>query len=170
MIEIFLAEPDRKYKRSFENYVLSYKAAGEEYYYNKYKAAFEDFEGYLKVLKNYSKGVALEKDEVATSNFWLINEDEVVGVARLRHQEVEFAGHIGYDISPKYRNRGFGTFILKLVLEKCKGFDIEEAIVTCNINNGASRKIIEKNAGILLDTIFDKEENEWLYKYKISLG
>lgn len=169
MSEVFLAEPDMKYKSSFEGYVLSYKNNGEEYYYNKYEAALEDFEGYLKVLKNYSKGINLKDDDVNTSTFWLINRDEVVGVTRLRHEEVEFAGHIGYDISPKYRNKGFGTLILKLVLEKCNEFNIEEAIVICNINNGASRNIIEKNRGILLDTIFDKEENEWLYKYKISL-
>lgn len=169
MDEIFLTEPNKKYKSTFENYVFSYKGDGEEYYFNKYKAALENFEGYLKVLKNYSQGIALEDDEVATSTFWLINRDEVVGITRLRHKEVEFDGHIGYDISPKFRNKGFGTLILKLVIEKCKDLELKEVIITCHINNEASRKIIEKNDGILLDTIFDKEENEWLYKYKITI-
>ena len=41
-------------------------------------------------------------------------------------------------------------------------------MVTCNIDNEFSRKIIEKNNGKLLGTIFDEEENENLYKYSIS--
>ncbi len=43
-------------------------------------------------------------------------------------------------------------------------------MVTCNIDNIASRKIIEKNNGKLMETIFDEEENEDLYKYSITLA
>jgi predicted acetyltransferase len=39
--------------------------------------------------------------------------------------------------------------------------------VTCNIDNIFSKKIIERNNGKLLGTIFDEEENENLYKYSI---
>lgn len=38
-----------------------------------------------------------------------------------------------------------------------------------NIDNIASKKIIEKNNGKLLGTIFDEEENEHLYRYVITL-
>jgi predicted acetyltransferase len=46
---------------------------------------------------------------------------------------------------------------------------LEEVILTCNIDNIASKKIIEKNNGKLLGTIFDEEENEYLYKFSIIL-
>jgi predicted acetyltransferase len=88
---------------------------------------------------------------------------------RIRHQEVECAGHIGYDIAPDCRNRGYGFQILKLALQRAIKIGLEEVILTCNIDNAASKKIIEKNNGKLLGTIFDEEENEWLYKYCITL-
>lgn len=169
MKDLFLVKPNKKYQKSFENYALAYRKINDEHYFNKYKKALENFSDYLNDLNNYSKGNNLPQGEVITSTFWLIDKEEVVGVVRIRHQEVECAGHIGYDISPNCRNRGYGYKILKLALEKSVEIGMEEVILTCNIENIASKKIIEKNNGKLLGTIFDEEENEYLYKYSIAL-
>jgi predicted acetyltransferase len=165
--DLFLVEPNKKYQMSFKNYALTYRKINDEHYFSKYKKALENFQDYLNDLHNYSKRNDLLKEEVLTSTFWLIDKKEVVGVVRIRHQEVECAGHIGYDISPDYRNRGYGLQILKLALEKAMKIGIEEVILTCNVDNIASKKIIEKNNGKLLGTIFDEEENENLYKYSV---
>ncbi|MFL0249644.1 GNAT family N-acetyltransferase [Clostridium neuense] len=170
MVDLFLAKPDIKYKKSFEYYVVAYKEAGETEYFNMYKQALENFDGYLKYLNNWLKGIDLKDGFVKTSTFWLIDNNEVVGVTRVRHEEVECAGHIGYDIAPVYRKRGYGTEILKLALKEAEKIGIKDAIVTCNLENTASRKIIEKNKGELLGTVFDEEENENLYKYLIRVG
>ncbi len=164
----FLAEPCREYKNSFENYVLAYKRAKDNYYYDKYKKALEDFDEYLEELDNYSKGTGRTLEDVATTTLWLIEDNEVVGVVRIRHWEVECAGHIGYDISPEYRNRGYGTRILKLALRRAAKLGIDNAIVNCRIDNTASKKIIESNNGILLGIIYDETEKEYLYKYSIQ--
>jgi len=169
MEDLFLVVPNKKYQKSFENYALAYRKIDDEHYFNKYKKALENFQDYLNDLHNYSKGNGLAQGEVITSTFWLIDKKEVVGVVRVRHQEVECAGHIGYDISPEYRNRGYGFQILKLALEESAKLGIKAVILTCNIENTASRKIIEKNNGKLLGTIFDEEENEYMYKYSITL-
>ncbi|BCZ47216.1 acetyltransferase [Clostridium gelidum] len=170
MKDLFLVEPNKQYQKSFENYALTYRKINDEHYFNKYKKALENFQDYLNNLQNYSKGNELPQGEVVTSTFWLIDKKEVVGVVRIRHQEVECAGHIGYDISPDYRNRGYGFQILKLALGKAINIGIEEVILTCNIDNTASKKIIEKNNGKLLGTIFDEEDNEYLYKYSITVA
>jgi predicted acetyltransferase len=169
MKDLFLIEPDEKYQKSFESYALAYKIINDEHYFNKYKKALDNFQDYLNGLRNHSKGNNLPQGKVMTSTFWLIDGKEVVGVVRIRHQEVEYAGHIGYDISPNCRNGGYGSHILKLALEKAVEIGMEEVILTCNIDNTASRKIIEKNNGKLLETVFNGEENEHLYKYSISL-
>lgn len=166
---LFLVEPNKEYEKSFENYVLAYRKINDEHYYNKYRKALESFQDYLNDLHNCSKGRKLSQGEIATSSLWLIDKKEVVGVVRIRHQEVECAGHIGYDISPDYRNRGYGFQILKLALEKTINIGIEEVILTCNINNAASKKIIEKNGGNFLGTVYDEEESETLYKYRITM-
>ncbi|CAK7085947.1 GNAT family N-acetyltransferase [Tissierella sp.] len=160
MKDLFLIEPNKEYQKSFENYVLAYRKINDEHYFNKYKRALENFQDYLK---------DLPQGEIITSTFWLIDKKQVVGVVRIRHQEIECAGHIGYDISPDCRNRGYGFQILKLALEKAMKIGIEEVILTCNIGNIASKKIIEKNKGKLLGIIFDEEENEYMYKFSITL-
>jgi predicted acetyltransferase len=169
MNDLFLVEPIKEYQKSFENYVLAYRKINDDCYLNLYIKGLENFDGYLNDLYNYSKGVDLPEGWVETSTFWLIDNNEVVGVVRIRHQEIECSGHIGYDISPCYRNKGFGTLILKLALERAVKIGIKEAIVTCNIDNIASKKIIEKNNGQLLGIIFDEEDNVDVYKYSISL-
>lgn len=169
MENLFLVEPSKKYQISFENYALAYKKINDEHYFNKYKEALESFQDYLNYLYNCFQGSGLPQGEVPISTFWLIDNKEVVGVVRIRHQEVDYAGHIGYDISPDYRNRGYGLQILKLALKKAIKIGIEEVILTCNIDNKASKKIIEKNNGKLLGTVFDEEENEYLYKFSIRL-
>lgn len=169
MKDIFLVEPNEKYQRSFKNYVLAYEKINDEHYFTKYKKALENFQDYLTDLHNYSIGTELLQGDVRTSTLWLIDKEEVVGVVRIRHEEVESAGHIGYDISPDHRNKGYGFQILKLALERAINIGIEEVILTCNIDNTASKKIIQKNNGKLLGTIFDEEENEYLYRYSITL-
>lgn len=168
MGNIFLTKPCSEYKKSFENYVLAYKKSKDMYYFNKYKRALENYDEYIKELHNYSKGIDISPGDVPYSTFWLIDNDEVVGVARVRHREIECAGHIGYDISPEYRNKGYGTTILKLALEIAAKMGIGNAIVNCSINNIPSRKIIEKNNGELLGIIFDEEDREYLYNYSIE--
>jgi predicted acetyltransferase len=168
MRDLILVEPNIIYQKSFENYALAYRKINDTHYFNKYRQAIVNFHDYLTVLHNFSEGNDLLPGEVQTSSFWLIAKNDVVGVVRIRRQEIESAGHIGYDISPEYRNRGYGYQILKLALEEAAKIGIEEVILTCNIENIASKKIIEKHNGQLLGTILDEEENEYLSKYSIS--
>ena len=169
MGNLLLVKPEIKYQSSFKKYCLIYKEINDEHYFNKYRKALENFQEYLEELDNFSKGKGLPQGRVSYSTFWLISENEVVGVVRIRHQEVESGGHIGYDISPVYRKKGYGFQILKLALKKALEIGLKEVIVTCSINNIASKKIIEKNSGKLLGTIYDEEEDEYLYKYSIIL-
>jgi predicted acetyltransferase len=165
--DLFLAEPGKEYQRSFQDYALAYKMTYDTHYFDKYKKALVNFDEYLHDLGNYRKGLDLHEVEVATSTFWLIDNNEVVGVVRVRHQEIEEAGHIGYDISPCHRNKGYGKEILRLALQKAAALGIKEAILTCRTDNTFSRKIIEKNSGRLLGTFFSQEDNTDMYKYCI---
>lgn len=140
------------------------------FYFDKYKKALDDFEGYLRELNNYSKGIDLPDGDVVVSTYWLIDNDDVVGVVRVRHHDVECDGHIGYDISPSHRNRGYGSHILRLALEKAREIGIEVVFITCCVDNISSKKIIEKNNGKLLEEIYDEDEDEWLYRYGICIA
>ena len=168
MKSLFLIEPNKKYEQSFQNYVLSYKNINDTFYFDIYKKALENFDEYITCIINFSKGIDLPKEWAPTSTFWLIDKNEVVGVLRIRHKEVPYVGHIGYDIDPNFRNKGYATEILRLGLKKANKLGITEAIVNCNIDNMASRRVIEKNNGKLIGIIFAEEQNEKLYSYSIT--
>lgn len=169
MMDVFLTEPDIRYEKSFRDYAKAYQKSGEVFYYDFYSKALDDFQAYVDKLIKNSKGIDVAEGWVPTSSFWLIHHEQIVGIVRVRHQEIAHAGHIGYDISPQYRRMGYGSTALRLALEKASALGLPEVILTCEVNNAASRNIIEKNNGKLLHTIFDEEENCHLYKYSITL-
>jgi len=78
-------------------------------------------------------------------------------------------GHIGFNIRPSERRRGYGTAILALTLEKAKELRLKRVLVTCDDNNVASAKIIEKNGGILEDKYWNDELEQPKRRYWIEL-
>ena len=60
---------------------------------------------------------------------------------------VTYGGHVGYSIRPGRRRRGYGQIILSLALRECIGMGLARLLVTCDSDNIASKKIIERNGG-----------------------
>ncbi|MRZ30101.1 GNAT family N-acetyltransferase [Paeniclostridium sordellii] len=160
-LKIELKSPNIIYKDSFLENIKDYKESGNTEYFNIYKKALDNFEQYVEILDNNSKGIDLPKGYVPCSTFWLVNGDnKVLGVIRIRHKSIPLNGHIGYDIAQKYRGRGYGTKILELALPIAKQLGIDKAILSCKSINIASEKVIKSNNGILFNTI---EENGKIY-------
>jgi predicted acetyltransferase len=78
-------------------------------------------------------------------------------------------GHIDYGIRPKERNKGFGTLILKLTLEKARQIGLKRVLLTCDDDNLASARVIEKNGGILQDKILNEGHKVPTRRYWIDL-
>ena len=76
---------------------------------------------------------------------------------------------IFYKILPQYRNKGYGTIMLNLALEKCKEFGFKTIRINCDDKNIASKKIIEKNGG-KMDINSYKTKNGTSSSYLITLN
>ncbi len=152
---LFLAEPSLTYKDSFIAGTRELQAEGLELSINLDKIS-KDFEAFLHSLKE-SKHVKTSSNRVPMSDFWLINGNEYVGRLSLRHELNEallvWGGHIGYQIRPSKRRRGYGKEILRLGLVKAKELGLSRVLVTCDEDNTGSRKIIEYNGGKLENII-----------------
>lgn len=123
----------------------------------------------------HESGVNLPPGYVPDTDYWLIeNGVEVVGRGNFRHALnpwlERMGGHIGYEIRPSRRRRGYGTAILRLMLDEARAFGLERALVTCHPENTGSKKIIERNGGVLQDTIWIDELNRPCSRYWISLS
>ncbi len=90
--------------------------------------------------------------QVPRTTWWLVDGGEYIGTAWMRHVDAEHlldvGGHIGYEIRPSKRGRGYGKLILKLALDKALAAGYESVVLLCNEDNPASQKVIEANGGV----------------------
>lgn len=93
---------------------------------------------------------------VPGTTLWWIDDREYLGRLTIRHRLtphlLEVGGHIGYDVRPSARRRGHATAMLAAALPEARGLGIDPALLTCDEDNVASRKVIEANGGVLEDT------------------
>lgn len=70
---------------------------------------------------------------------------------RLNEALLNYAGHIGYSIRPSERGKGYAKETLRQGLQVAKEKNIKKVLVTCSVNNPASRAVILANGGIFED-------------------
>lgn len=63
-------------------------------------------------------------------------------------------GHIGYGVVPWKRGRGYATQALALMLPLARDVGLPFVEITTNVDNTASRRVIEKNGGVLVERFY----------------
>lgn len=140
-------------KVNYEDVNEEYKAikaipATENGFENKYHNVTEDeFKNVvLPKLINNSNGVDIPEGRVAETYFFLWDDDKIVGLFKVRHYLNDFlrkgSGHLGFEILPEYRGKGFAKKGLMLAIEKCKEIVKEDEIyLGVHKDNQASLKV-----------------------------
>ena len=80
---------------------------------------------------------------------------------RLNNFLLEKGGHIGYSIRPSERGKGYAKETLRQGLQLAKAKNSKKALVTCSVNNLASRSVILANGG-LIEGVRDGVERYWI--------
>jgi predicted acetyltransferase len=97
--------------------------------------------------------------------------DQLVGRASIRHRLNEWlarwGGHIGYVVVPEHRRRGYATEILRQSLIVAHSLGIDDVLVTCDVSNIGSAKVIEACGGELESVIDGPEGAERKRRYWI---
>lgn len=164
-----LVELTAELKDKFLAMAEDYMAAGED----RYQLGLDDFAGFLKHLEMYATGESLSAESVRSNMFFLLAEDKLIGSGNLRHQLnaglAVMGGHIGYNVRPSERQKGYGSLILKLTLEKARDIGLKRVFLTCDTDNIASAKIIEKHGGRLENRIIYEKTGKLISQYWIEL-
>lgn len=116
----------------------------------------------------HSKGINLGENKVAETYYFLWNNDNIVGLFKIRHYLNDFLktgpGHIGYGILKEYRGKGYATYGLKLAIDICKNLIKEDEIyLSVHKNNPISLKVQQKNGAIIVG------ENDMEYFTRIKI-
>jgi predicted acetyltransferase len=167
--EATLIEPTEELKAEVLAMAEEYSSAGED----RYKSALEDFPAYIRGLVDGVRGIGLPPGRVPYSTFWLASGRRLIGHSSIRHHltpDLAYeGGHVGYDIRPSERRKGYGTLILRLTLEEVRRLGLNRALLTCDTDNVGSAKIIEKNGGRLQDQAVSKRSGKLISRYWIEL-
>ena len=118
-----------------------------------------------------SLGKGLPEGYVPDTFFFLWDHDEIVGLFKVRHYLNDFlrkrAGHIGYGILPRYRQKGYAKAGLKLAIEELKklpDFKEDEIYMSCLKENKASLKVQLANGAY----IHHEDDKEYYTRIKVK--
>ncbi|WP_232660762.1 GNAT family N-acetyltransferase [Pseudonocardia sp. TRM90224] len=93
----------------------------------------------------------LERESGVTYR-WIVEGDDVLGAAALRHRldgrAIE-VGQVGYGVRPSVRGRGLATWALGQVLVVATTLGLDLVLIVCAAENAASGRVIERNGGVL---------------------
>lgn len=157
---IRLVLPNAKYKRSYISAVREFQVeqnpAAGHYLELDIVELEKDFDAYVQLILSRAEGKNLPAGYVPATEYWIINENGIyVGRVDIRHRLNQHlqkeGGNIGHNVVKSQRGKGYGTQALKLGLEKAKELGLQNVLLTCDVGNVPSSKIIEKNGGILED-------------------
>jgi predicted acetyltransferase len=162
-----LVEPSAVWESAFLEMAAECSAFGD----TRYAAALNDFPGYLRKLEE-GRREAQPAGRVPGTEYWLEDAGKILACVRLRFrltaELVQEGGHVGYDVRPTMRRRGYGTHLLRLALPLLRDHGIYRVRITCDEDNIGSAKIIEKNGGVLSGRGVSPESGKTVRQYWIE--
>ena len=151
-----LVKPEKKYAESWWQALQEFEAEQVDGFWN-IPCRPKSPEEYIQRSEEHSRGKNVPEYWVPSETYWLIDNDIFVGHVNIRYTLNDIlkkeGGNIGYAIRPSERRKGYGAEILRRALPKAKEIGLPKVLITCDNTNIASAKIIEKNSGILHDTV-----------------
>ena len=117
-------------------------------------------------LPEYTAGLAdrastVLPGRVPESVFWGVVDGEYVGRVSLRHflnpHLEQWGGHIGYEVHPTSRGRGYGHALLTGVLPHTRALGLKRTLLHCDDTNLASARIIERAGGVFAGSTLNLE-------------
>lgn len=108
----------------------------------------EAFPVYVDRVNSWRQGV---EGFVPNSYLVAVDGEKIVGRVSIRYELNDFlkkyGGHVGYGVIPGERRKGYATEILRQSVEICSGLGLAKIMISCDFDNEASRRVIEKNRG-----------------------
>lgn len=152
---VTLVKPSERYLASYMEAYEEYEKYGVTTYHFDNAREYDIFEKY----ENYRKGRNLKPNRVPADYYWLVDKDReyFIGEISIRHSLSDalraYGGNIGYGVRYREWGKGYGTQMLKFALERAKDLGLDRILVTCDDDNPASARVIEKNGLKMEDKI-----------------
>ena len=127
---------------------------------------------YVQTLKDRRCGINVVDGWVPSTFLFAVVGEQVVGRVSIRHELNEHlstvGGHIGFGVLPQFRRRGYATEIFRQALVIARSLGIDRVLVTCDDDNVASAKTIDRCGGVFETTVFNDHEGVTKRRYWID--
>ncbi|WP_406172538.1 GNAT family N-acetyltransferase [Streptomyces sp. NBC_00996] len=89
---------------------------------------------------------------VPSTLFWYVSGEHYIGTLvvrqRLTPEPAEAGGHVGYHVVRPWRRQGHATRMLAAGLAECRSLGLDRVLLTCDVDNEASHRVIRANGGV----------------------
>jgi predicted acetyltransferase len=171
--DIKLIDPSEDLRDEYLEYMEEFRAADEPFVHDQREEAMRDFASFVQLLRDRAEGRNLPEGHVPSNTYWLVRGRRILATSRLRHRLTAAlendGGHIGYEVRPSERTKGYGKLLLSLTLERARQRGLKRVLLTCNQDNPASARIIETGGGKLTSEGVSKRDGKPIRRYWIEL-
>lgn len=140
-------------ERSFRRAVEEFEEKEPGWLFAFHFEASTDFAEYVRRLDGWTKGRELPERFVPNTFLVGVVRNTIIGRVSIRHELNDYlskyGGHAGYGVVPSQRNRGYASQMLRLTLPIAAKLGLPRLLVTCDADNPASQRVIEKAGGKL---------------------
>lgn len=127
--------------------------------------SYDEYKEWLTQQDAWSREEQLPEGYVGQTCFWLMADNAIVGLGKIRHGLTDYSrkegGNIGIAIDPNQRGKGLATKFISLLLTKAKEMNIGEVLITVKKYNYPSKVAFEKNGCMVFN-----ETDGWWYLTK----
>ena len=171
MEKFYLEEPSMERKEEALEYIKEIldNNKSETDGTNKLKYYIDDYEDWVMKVENDEKIIPSEDSVPAKTYFFVRKSDNrIIGMTHIRltlnKMLEDIGGHIGYNIRPSERHKGYNKIQLYLALFECKKNGLGIIMLDCLKDNLGSSKTITSLGGYLV-----KEEEKTLHGEKVTI-
>ena len=167
-------KPDETMLDEIASYRSAFLSAGEKIYGAGLLPAFENPNDWLHHNRISEHRETVPAGRVPSEQFVLfrLTDQKIVGMITFRHEfndfTREFGGNIGYSVHPEERGKGYAKRMLSECLQRCRAFGLDRVLITCRVENEASRKTILSCGGVYERTVYCERDDATLERYWIS--
>ncbi|MCB9473457.1 MAG: GNAT family N-acetyltransferase [Candidatus Delongbacteria bacterium] len=158
---------------SFLDAIAAFRNDTPPFSFASHHDATRDFQHHLRLLEDWSQGRSLPAGWVPNSFLVGVVDGRIVGRISIRHHVNDslerVGGHIGYAVIPDCRRRGHARAMLRQSLPICAGLGLKRILLTCDEDNLASCRVIERCGGVFAGLCDEPETTLQKRRYWIEL-